>query len=746
MGARRILSWSRRAALLALAALGSLSTEIACSSAEPASDGASAIVSGGLTNERPWEMTSEQGETVVPNVFYADDSQTEQIMPMAINGHVMIRRMIYPTLGNPKLYDKSSVSDSAMVGLRLEDALVAHLHPADAGTESGLVNVKLDSSPTDGVRVMLIARSARSRATESKQAVQPGNGIFALTPSRILKNVIDADMPEVLKKRSTYRFIFHKESLASVPAGLYDVRVEVLKGGSLVTLPGDREPAYEFQYNALRVFDQTPDEYPIVSVTDTQVSTGAAMHTSTETPFSEFVRFVNTTGMEELKRAPFIVFNGDLHQAGAYTGLSRAFVAPEYVNEMAFAIDQLKELPIPIHMIPGNHDGYASTGDTPKFLDDGDLLTFFNKSLKSVVASAGPGTWPDFDFDTYDRWRHDANSKGAFGGFPLDVYNGSFMRTPGKTFTEGWKEVPRAQRNYILYDGQYQWQRTIGPLHHSWKFGTSRFIGLNTFELRQHMRMAWGMYSTNYGGSMSPVQMEWLDRELARADADKSDVTLLTHHDPRGGTGHDDFGTYHGQEGFEKIHAALLGELSRYGGIFKATCEALTESDVEADRAEPEEDTRGCDEGKQIWHGADPKFDNGFASGPALAERISRNKNVRTLLYAHTHKNGLDMLQASDPLIPGKVVAGHELLVLELGSCASVTSATFDGAKVYGFQILDVSKKNDARGVSIPQINEVKYLKNVGGGRFNVIATASLQRTATMKRDNPQNPVNSVFK
>jgi 3',5'-cyclic AMP phosphodiesterase CpdA len=455
-----------------------------------------------------------------------------------------------------------------MVGLRLEDALLAHLHPTSAGAEAGLTDVKLDSSETDGVRVMLVARSARERATESKEAVRPGNGIFALTPTRILKSSMPADMPDVLRKRSTYRFIFHKENLASVPAGLYDVRVEVLKGGTLLKLPSDREAAYEFQYNALRVFDQTQDEYPIISVTDTQVSTGTIMRSSTETPFSDFVRFVNTTNMPEIKNAPFIVFNGDLHQAGAYTGLSRAFVAPEYVNEMTFAIEQLKELPLPIHMIPGNHDGYASTGDTPSFLDDGDLLTFFNKSLESVIQSAGPGTWPDFHFDAYDNWRRDANGQDVFGGFPIDIYTGSFIRKPGNTFTEGWKEVPRPKRNFILYDGQYQWQRTIGPLNHSWKFRTSRFIGLNTFELRQHMRMAWGMYSTNYGGSMSPVQLEWLDRELGRANEENSEVTLLTHHDPRGGKGHNEFGTYHGQEGFEKIHSALLAELARYGGVF----------------------------------------------------------------------------------------------------------------------------------------------------------------------------------
>ena len=72
--------------------------------------------------EKPWEVISNHGETYLPNVFYADASQNEQIMPWALDGHVQIDRLIYPTLGNPNLYTKSDATDEFVSVLRVEDA------------------------------------------------------------------------------------------------------------------------------------------------------------------------------------------------------------------------------------------------------------------------------------------------------------------------------------------------------------------------------------------------------------------------------------------------------------------------------------------------------------------------------------------------------------------------------------------------------------------------------------------------
>lgn len=704
-----------------------------------------ALTAGGK-GELPWEIVSERGETLVPDVFYADDVQTEQIMPVAINGHVMINRMIYPTIGNPKLFDKSDANDSAIVALRLEDAILAHLHPKVTATApTGHTTMTFDASDRDGVRVMLVARSAR-RATTEAGVIQPGNGVIPLDPSQIVRSPIPADMPEALKRRSTYRFVFRKDRLAQVPAGLYDVRVEVRKGGALAKLDGDREAAFEYQYNALRVFDRTEDEYPIVNLTDTQVSTGAYMSRSTETPFSELVAYARSMKLPEMQQAPFAVFEGDLHQAGAYTGVSMSFVLPEYANEMAFAIDQLKELPIPIHMVPGNHDGYASIGEAPTGFADTSVFTIFNKSLRTVVTNAGPGTWPDFDFDAYETWRKGVAAHGEPGGHALDLYRGSFTRKAGSTFTEAWREIPRPQRNQILYDGQYQWLRTIGPLHHSWRFRSTRFIGMNTYELRQHMRMGWGMYSANYGGGMGPDQLDWVGRELSRGDQEKSDVVLIAHHDPRGGKGHGEYGSYHSLETYNHLYKATLEEGARYAGVHQLCQGASLMSSLFAhEREEEDDDSRGCDEGKQIWMQGEPQFDRGYDSGVSLVKKIANAKNARTFLYAHTHFNGLEMLQGRDDLLPGQVSAGHELLALELGSCSSVTSSKFEGKKMYGFQILKMSTRLDGRGIGLPQINELDVVQNQGGGNFRVVLKTPIDRSRTMKRDDPRNPVNPTF-
>src|SRR5438045_3226979 len=77
--------------------------------------------------EKPWEVVSNKGETYLPNVFYADASQNEQIMPVALDGHTMIDRMVYPTIGNPNLYTKGDANDQFMVVLRVEDGAYAFL-------------------------------------------------------------------------------------------------------------------------------------------------------------------------------------------------------------------------------------------------------------------------------------------------------------------------------------------------------------------------------------------------------------------------------------------------------------------------------------------------------------------------------------------------------------------------------------------------------------------------------------------
>ena len=227
--------------------------------------------------EKPWEVVSNKGETYLPNVFYADASQNEQIMPWAIDGHVMIDRLIYPTLGNPNLFTKSDPNDQFMTVLRIEDAAYEHLGlKPEALAGSALTRLPIKNDPATGFAFFLVPRGARENNTEAKQPISSGNGtgVVRIYPNEVLVNPIPADMPESLKVRKTLRFVFKQAAMQRVPAGLYDVRMEVRKDNELYKPAGDSVGVYEYQYNAVRVFDAEPDEYKVINVTDTQVAVG----------------------------------------------------------------------------------------------------------------------------------------------------------------------------------------------------------------------------------------------------------------------------------------------------------------------------------------------------------------------------------------------------------------------------------------------------------------------------------------
>lgn len=732
-----------------LAPLLGLSVLVAAAACAPGSDEAatdeSEIAAATFGNELPWEVISEQGETVLPDLFYAEAIQNEQIMPLGIDGHVFIDRLLYPTLGNPNLYDKSDPKDSLMVVTRFEDSLLAHLHPRAEGTEPGtrLGRVHLDESAADGVRMFLVARSARPGVTDGKAPAPQKEGVFAVRPSRILRHAVTPDMPAAFKQRSTYRFMFGKDDLAAVPAGLYDLRIEVRKGGAIL------ESASEYQYNAVRVFDRTSDEYPVVSVTDTQVSVGAYYSTLTGTKLEEVVKYLNETTIPAMKQAPFIVFNGDLHQGGAPVGFSQGFVAPNYANEAKAVVEQLKELPLPIFLVPGNHDGYASVGHAPGVVVAADYVRGI--TLQSTVESSSERPWPGFSWDAYQAFLDRTAADEAYGGYAKDIFSGAFERTVGSTFAS-WKEVPRSERNYVLYDGAYHWQKTFGPRNFSWRFRNQRYVGIDTYRLRQHMRMSWSMYAPNYGGGMDDVEIDWLKRELARADAEKNDTILLSHHDARGGhEGGADHGYYFPLKPYDGVQQVLMDGLARIA-ITPALCMlpewSLTEAQLVACRHD----------GHQGWMEPEARFDCAPAdrgpdgckpgtlvqSATRLLDLINGSTSTRTYLLGHVHRNSYETLRAGDELVPGKALAGapdRELVYVELVSNASVTKATFKGNKFHGCGILYV-KPGGVDGA--PRINGATYLAN-DGGAFSVIHEATFDRTRSLLRGDPANPVTSVF-
>ncbi len=204
----------------------------------------------------------------------------------------------------------------------------------------------------------------------------------------------------------------------------------------------------------------------------------------------------------------------------------------------------------------------------------------------------------------------------------------------------------------VLYDGFHQWQKTYGPLYASWSFGKNRFVSMNTYELRQHRRTGWGMYTVNYGGAVGQTQMEWLDRELGRTRLTNEDVTILVHHDPRGGHKGKDLGYYFPMLRYASVQQSTINYL--FNEVFNPII--CKQDDLSLTVNERE----SClHDGLQEWMGPDEDFEttgNAFyMSGVELLSRIAKNPQVRTLLVGHAHLNSLEMIQQGEVLVPNKV-------------------------------------------------------------------------------------------
>jgi hypothetical protein len=771
--------------------------------------------------EKPWEVVSNKGETYLPNVFYADASENEQIMPYAIDGHVMIDRLIYPTLGNPNLYTKDDINDELAVVLRIEDAAMAHLNPRlEDVAGSNLKRLVVPNDPATGFAFFLVPRSARGTATESKSAISFGAGtdVVRVYPNSVFVNPEPDDEPAQFKKRHTVRFLFKQGAMQRAGAGLYDLRFEMKNDNAIVNV--DNKPVVEWQFNAVRVFDHEPDEHSVVNITDTQVSVGDIYGSKTRDKLDELVQFINTTNDSAIRNASFITFNGDLHNGGSPGSLRQRPVATTYAEESKSIVNLLKYLPMPIFLTTGNHDGYTSIGQVPAAVKTVDSVILDN--LDKVIDDQTSRPWAGFNHADFNAYLARTAGEDRLGGDHMDIFTGGFARSPKKDGFAGWKQIPKADRNFILYDGFYQWQKTYGPLYYSHKFGKNFYVSLNSYELRQHRRSGWGMYTVNYGGGMSDVQMAWLDRELLRGKQDGSDVIVLAHHDPRGGHKGKDLGYYYEQMDYRSIYQSAIDYL--VGHTWNpAVCQL-------PDWALSEGQTDSCaHDGLQEWMRPDTEFDcdwdqrnpdftcdtskgDPFASGIELLKRLASSPQVRTLLLGHTHYNAMEVIQQGEELVPGqfpvdgdaavkfatlevvnplrgysssqqtadydphrvpispieqsfnqftkqydKSVTGwnrtltaastpRELLVLRLVSAADLANETYSGGKsAMGFSVLSLTKKDDPRAVTQPQINHAKFFANTGQATFTVVGEIDIDRTKSLKPHDAQNPVQKLY-
>ena len=593
--------------------------------------------------ERPWEVVSSKGETVLPNVFYADPWENEQLIRWTDGARPVIDRFVYPTIGNPNLYVKDDPTDELLFVLRIEPETYAHLD-VRLGEAAGDAprELTIDGAEGDEFAFFLVARSARAKG-EGNVALSPGAGVHRIVPKRVLMNAEPKGMPAVLKQRKTLRFVFDKEAMAAVPPGLYDARFEVRRRGAIFS------NIYEWQSNAVRVFDTAAEEYTALNVTDTQVSIGSMYSSLTADKLDDFVDGVNANAEPQVRNAAFITFNGDLHNGGSPGSIRQRTVAETYQGEAKRVLAALKRLSLPIFLTAGNHDGYASLGHVPSAVSIAERLT--GTTLKKIVTEQPSIPWPGFAWDPYDRFLD--QTKDSKEGRHHDIVTGGFQHKPGKTFEEAFVEVPRETRNFILYDGFHQWQKSYGPLYTSWSFAKNRYLSVNSYDLRQHHRMGWGMYTVNYGGNVSRAQLDWIERDLERSRvvAKDEDVTLLMHHDPRGGHKGTDFGYY-----FPYI---------QYRGMTQSTVNYLltkVSPTICATLGGPlsiEESDMCLHDGLQEWHAPDPELDQetgrSYFSAIELLKLVARRSNVRTLLLGHTHYHSMEVFRTGDTIVPDKL-------------------------------------------------------------------------------------------
>lgn len=743
---------------------------------------------GDQLKERPWEVVSKKGETFLSNVFYADAVENEQIMPWAIDGRAVIDRLVYPTIGNPNLFVKGEADDELVMVLRLEDNAWDFMRPQlGAAADDAPRDVKITENDNQGFAFFLVGRSARARASDAADALTEGAGVYRVRPKAILANAEPDGLPASLRYRKTLRFVFDKAALASVPAGLYDARFEVRKDGLLFA------NVRETQYNAVRVFDNAPDEYTAINVTDTQVSTGLGFDTLTADKIDDFVDAVNKTADASVKNAAFITFNGDLHNGGSPGTLRQRGVAQTYNSEAKRILTALKRLEYPIFLTAGNHDGYVALGHVPGPVAAVDSR--LGDNLQRVIKDQNNIAWPGYDWATYSAFL--ARTDKTKEGLHRDIYTGGFTRKDAPTFKEAFTEVRRADRNILLYDGFHQWQKTYGPLYASWTFGKNRYLSTNTYELRQHRRTGWGMYTVNYGGSVGKDQMAWIDRELARGKNANEDIVVLMHHDPRGGHKGLDLGYYFPLLKYESVQQSTLNYL--LSEVFSPIACGKPEWQFSVDERE------SClHDGLQEWMGPDEEFDGKYLSGVELLARLSRSPNVRTLLVGHAHLHSLEVLQKGATLVPGKLshdanaatrtasleVAnparrvswehdlakaenelvpasfggartdvdallmrmppemrtlsgpsdGRELAIIRLTSAAELTSQKYGDQKMFGYSLLHVTKQSGA-----PRINRLTYFVHGAEDTFAKIKTIDVDRTKSIAARGNDNPVDALF-
>jgi hypothetical protein len=631
-------------------------------------------VSAETITNKPWEIGNGI-ESFVPYIFYSSPAENQQVMAMDIayteindqaadkksKRRYAIQHVIYPTLGNPNLFDRSQSApeDELIVSLRfnkevfqglVNDGILIKEANTDSYSESFTINSKQIKTLKTKVFFQLF-----SRVTSKATTIVPSKMVRHLHPTEIDENKYSNFEFKALNYEPnhsnsdsgglvevvTLEAKFSKKDIAGVAAGLYDLKVNSLLSFN------------ETQFNAIRIFDEIPNggKYTIVNITDTQVTVeykgerkmfkadGSAepiaavgFNKLSETVFEEktrghlkkFVEFINKKVDEcaansndcdpKFKNAAFISFNGDLHDGGSPLTVDAAGVADTYNREASVVLNELQKLKLPIVLTTGNHDGYVT------MLSQFTQLNSWRKhldSLKKQFSRSGEGYWFGMEISARSK-QIDSNEmpitlddlteqpdtfpsiNNPPGGLALDIFNGNFAKDPGNY--DNWFPVPVRASNVALFDGFNQWRKTYGPLYSSFRFGKNYFLNINSYDLRQFRRSGWGMYTVNYGGNISAFQMDWINRQISKASSNNLDVIVLSHHDPRGGHRGQDFPYAFEQVDFNGANDSLLNYVK--GEVLNPQVCKVPNS------VKSNESYMNCThDGLQEWMQPDPLFD-----------------------------------------------------------------------------------------------------------------------------------------
>jgi hypothetical protein len=705
-----------------------------------------------LQESRSWEIKGPKGAIVVPDLFYADPIQNLQGMPLGVKipySHKSgtftyeINNFIYPTIGNPTLYTKEDPKDLFFVALRVPSDIIALNRPQKKPLGKNWT-YKMRSRP----KVYILSRKKRKILEWGVPLDNYGDrrkGVYPVEAATIVRRE-QKGAPIELLRRETLLLYFKKSQLENIPPGFYDVRVE-WKFGPLAS-----DQIVEWQYNSLRIFKAPPKngKYRFLNMADTQISLDhfLSFKQNSLDKFAQFKDFLNKLftlpdknllrkKFKHIVNSKFITFNGDFHNSGSPAGIRSEWVSKIPAREGAAAISVLRDLPLPIFLTMGNHDGHVNMGHrlllgkhvSPLRIKKWQERIQRNNELIYSGRSAYHGK------KALDFIESLKKTKKTPGGREVDIFHGIFKRTSRTANLQDWGPLQKSERNYPLYDASNQWRKLYGTNYSAWNYGDGHLINLNTYDLRQHSRAGWGLFIMNYGGGISSFQMGWVKREVAAATRLDRDIILIGHHDPRGGHKDKDRPYYYPLLDYKGVQSSakqwfkdeILADYGcRYlpGRLlekFKVSCvhTGLLEwmfPDFNLDCWD-----KSCPPNYVAWALSNFKGKIYF-SGPELVDLIIRTPNIRTVLLGHTHHTTLKTYY------PGSNVAEDRIYVDDYGIKRKIKKILGLKKNIYPFK-----KALDGRFYLDLTKLQKKYKVGLGDKEVSFLRTTSLAKQTHAK-------------